>query len=91
MVYAQPGIRSRKETHKILWDCEIQTDHLISARQPDLEIVNKINIRVYIFVNKSCCPFLPDIQHLGYDTKPSSHGTLETWNALSLPLPLGLL
>ena len=27
-------------THKILWDLEIQTDYLISARQPDLVIVN---------------------------------------------------
>ena len=27
-------------THKILWDFEIQTDHLISARRPDLVIVN---------------------------------------------------
>ena len=25
------------ETHKILWDFEIHADHLISARQPDLE------------------------------------------------------
>ena len=23
-------------THKVLWDFEIQTDHLISARRPDL-------------------------------------------------------
>ena len=29
------------ETHKILWDFEIQTDHLISAIQQDLVIVNK--------------------------------------------------
>ena len=29
------------ETHKILWDFEIQTDHLISARGPDLVIVKK--------------------------------------------------
>ena len=29
------------ETHKILWDFEIQTDHQISARQPDLIIINK--------------------------------------------------
>ena len=29
------------ETHKILWDFEIQTGHLISARRPDLVIVNK--------------------------------------------------
>ena len=27
--------------HKILWDFEIQTDQLISARRPDLVIVNK--------------------------------------------------
>ena len=29
------------ETHKITWDFEIQTNHLILARQPDLVIVNK--------------------------------------------------
>ena len=29
------------ETCKILWDFEIQMDHLISARWPDLMIVNK--------------------------------------------------
>ena len=27
-------------THKILWDFNIQTDHLISARRPDLIIIN---------------------------------------------------
>ena len=27
------------EMHKILWNFEIQTDHLISARRPDLVIV----------------------------------------------------
>ena len=30
-----------KETHKILWDFEIQTDHLISASRPDQVIVNE--------------------------------------------------
>ena len=29
------------ETHEILWDFEIQTNHWILARQPDLVIVNK--------------------------------------------------
>ncbi len=29
------------ETHKLLWDFEIQTDHIISARRPDLIIINK--------------------------------------------------
>ena len=29
------------EMHKLLWGFEIQTDHLISARRPDLIIINK--------------------------------------------------
>ena len=29
------------DTHKLLWDFEIQTDHLISARRPDLIIIDK--------------------------------------------------
>ena len=28
-------------THKPLWDFDIQTDHLISARRPDLIIIKK--------------------------------------------------
>ena len=27
-------------THNLLWDFDIQTDHLISARRPDLIIIN---------------------------------------------------
>ena len=29
------------DTHKLLWDFEIQTDHRILARRPDQEIVKK--------------------------------------------------
>ena len=29
------------ETHKLLWDFSIHTDHLISARRPDVIIINK--------------------------------------------------
>ena len=29
------------DTHKLLWDFDIQRDHLISAQRPDLLIVNK--------------------------------------------------
>ena len=29
------------DTHKLLWDFDIQTDHLISARRPDLTIIKK--------------------------------------------------
>ena len=28
-------------THKLIWDFDIHTDHLISARRPDLIIINK--------------------------------------------------
>ena len=29
------------DTHKLLWDFNIQTDHLIPARRPNLTIINK--------------------------------------------------
>ena len=29
------------DTHKLLWDFDIHTDHLISARRPDLIIIYK--------------------------------------------------
>ena len=29
------------DTQKILWDFDMQTDHLISARRPDLIVINK--------------------------------------------------
>ena len=29
------------DTHKLLWDFDVHTDHLISARRPDLIIINK--------------------------------------------------
>ena len=40
MVYAQPSTCPRK-WHKLLWDFDIHTDHLMSARWPDLIIINK--------------------------------------------------
>ena len=29
------------DTNKLLWDFDLQTEHLISARRPDLIIINK--------------------------------------------------
>ena len=29
------------DSHKLLWDFDIQTDRLIPARRPDLRIINK--------------------------------------------------
>ena len=36
-----PELFLEDEVHKILWDFEIQTDHVISARRPEIVIVNK--------------------------------------------------
>ena len=36
-----PGSVLENETHELLWNFEIQTNHLILARQPDLIIINK--------------------------------------------------
>ena len=35
-----PGPVLENDTHKLLWDLDIQTDHLISARRPDLITIN---------------------------------------------------
>ena len=36
-----PASVQESDTHKLLWDFDIQTDHLISARRPDFIIINK--------------------------------------------------
>ena len=36
-----PEFGLENETHMILWDFELETDHQISARRQDLVIVNK--------------------------------------------------
>ena len=36
-----PASFLENEAHKLLWGFDIQTDHLISARIPDLIIINK--------------------------------------------------
>ena len=36
-----PASILKNETHELFWDFDIQTDHLISARRPDLIIITK--------------------------------------------------
>ena len=36
-----PAPVQENNTHKLLWGFDVQTDHLISARRPDLIIINK--------------------------------------------------
>ena len=35
-----PAFVLENDRHKLLWDFEIQTDHVISARRPDLVIIH---------------------------------------------------
>ena len=37
----KPAPVRKNDTHKVLWDFHIETGHLISARRPDLIIINK--------------------------------------------------
>ena len=39
------------DTHKLLWEFNIQTDHLIPARRPDLIIINKKKKRIWKIVD----------------------------------------
>ena len=41
VIYAQPSTCLQYDTHNLLWDIDIHIDHLISARRPDLNIINK--------------------------------------------------
>ena len=36
-----PATVLENDTHKVLWDFDIQTDHLISSRRPDFIIISK--------------------------------------------------
>ena len=42
------------DTHKLLWDFNIQNDHLIPARRPDLIIINKKRGKLQNC--RLCCP-----------------------------------
>ena len=42
-----PGSVPENETLKLLWNFEIQTNRLISARRPELLIVNKKKKRTF--------------------------------------------
>ena len=39
----------KNDTYKLLWDFDIQTDHLISARRPDLIIMKKKQLWTLLF------------------------------------------
>ena len=45
-----PAPVQENDTHKLLWDFDIQTDHLISTRRPDLIIINRKK-KIYKIIN----------------------------------------
>ena len=52
------------DTHKLLWDFDIHIDHLISARRPDLTIINKKNQK-----NKRNCKIVDFAVPAGHSRK----------------------
>ena len=44
------------DTHKLQWDFDIQTDQLISARRPDLIIINNNKKKENVQNCQLCCP-----------------------------------
>ena len=44
----------KNDTHKLQWDFDIHTDHLISARRPDLIIIKKEKENLQNC--RLCCP-----------------------------------
>ena len=48
-----PAAVLENDTHNLLWDFDIQTDHLISARRPYLIIINKKKKRICKIVDFS--------------------------------------
>ena len=51
-----PASVLENDTRKLLWDFDIQTDHLISARRPDLIIINKKKKKENLQNYGLCCP-----------------------------------
>ena len=37
------------DAHKLFWDIDIQTDHLISARRPDLIVIKRENLQTLLY------------------------------------------
>ena len=51
-----PASILENDTHKLLWDFDIQTDHLISARRSDLLVINK---KENLLNSRLCCAGWP--------------------------------
>ena len=57
MYMHNPAPVLENNTHKLLWDFDIHTDHPISARRPDLKIINNKKKNVNL---QNCRLYYPD-------------------------------
>ena len=79
------------DSHKLLWDFDIQTDHLIPARRPDLIIINNKKKRICKIVD-----FAVPADHrinLKESEKKDKYLDLarELWNMKVTIVPIGAL
>ena len=64
--------------HKLLWDIDMHTDHLILARRPDLIIINKKKKRICKFVDFAV-PADHRIKLKEYERKINTSTLQENW------------
>ena len=55
-----PASVLENDAHKLLWDFDIQTDHLISVKRPDLILINQKKKEENLQNCGLCCPGWPE-------------------------------
>ena len=68
-----PALVLENDIHKLRWDFGIQTDHLISARRPDLIIIKKKKKRICKNVDFAV-PAVPKIKLKEWEKKDNYLG-----------------
>ena len=81
-----PAPVPENDSHKLLWDFNIQTDHLIPSRRPDLIIINKRK-RIYKIVD-----FAVPADHR-INLKEGARELKKLWNmkVMIVPIVIGAL
>ena len=82
-----PAAVLENDTHKLLWDLDIQTDHPISARRPDLMVINKKKKRICKIVNFAVPEYWEEswrleetCYHLNSSERPSANAVVKNSN-----------
>ena len=75
-----PAPVQEKDSHKLQWDFNIQTDHQIPTRRPDLIIINKKKKEENLQNCRLCCPGGPQIWRK-VKRRISTSTLLENWKS----------